>query len=67
MITKQMVNRYLDKDYHRWIANVITDICNDPSDISILKKQIKEDWDLRKLISLTPLNFVVVFVYLLFP
>ena len=45
-----MVNRYLDKDYHRWIANVITDICNDPSEISTLKKQIKEDWDLRNML-----------------
>ena len=35
-----MVNKYLDNDYHKWIANVITDICNDPSEISILKKQI---------------------------
>ena len=50
MITKQMVNRYLDKDYHGWIANVITDICNDPSKISTLKKQIKEDWDLRNML-----------------
>ena len=50
MITKQMVNKYLDKDYHKWIANVITDICNDPSEISILKKQIKEDWDLRNML-----------------
>ena len=45
-----MVNRYLDKDYHRWIANVITDICNNPNHISILKKQIKEDWDLRNML-----------------
>ena len=45
-----MVNKYLDKDYHKWIANVITDICNDPSEISILKKQIKEDWDLRNML-----------------
>ena len=50
MITKQMVNKYLDDDYHKWIANVITDICNDPSAISILKKQIKEDWDLRNML-----------------
>ena len=50
MITKQMVNKYLDDDYHKWIANVITDICNDPSSISILKKQIKEDWDLRNML-----------------
>ena len=50
MITKQMVNKYLDDDYHKWIANVITDICNDPSEISILKKQIKEDWDLRNML-----------------
>ena len=45
-----MVNRYLDKDYHKWIANVITDICNNPNHISILKKQIKEDWDLRNML-----------------
>ena len=50
MITKQMVNKYLDKDYHKWIANVITDICNDPSEISILRKQIKEDWSLRNMV-----------------
>ena len=50
MITKQMVNRYLDKDYRKWIANVITDICNNPNHISILKKQIKEDWDLRNML-----------------
>ena len=50
MITKEMVNKYLDDDYYQWIANVITDICNDPSSISILKKQIKEDWDLRNML-----------------
>ena len=50
MITKQMVNKYLDDDYHKWIANVITDICNNPSEIGILKKQIKEDWDLRNML-----------------
>jgi len=50
MITKQMVNKYLDNDYHKWISNVITDICNNPSEISILKKQIKEDWDLRNML-----------------
>ena len=45
-----MGNKYLDDDYHKWIANVITDICNNPSEISILKKQIKEDWDLRNML-----------------
>jgi len=44
MITKEMVNNYLDDDYHEWIANVLTDICNDPSEIYILKKEITEDW-----------------------
>ena len=50
MITKEMVNKYLDDDYHKWIANLLMDICNDPSSIRILKKQIKEDWDLRNMI-----------------
>jgi hypothetical protein len=27
MITKEMVNKYLDDDYPKWIANVLTDIC----------------------------------------
>ena len=45
MITKEMVNKYLDNDYHKWIANILVDICNDPSEINILRKQIKEDWD----------------------
>jgi hypothetical protein len=44
MITKKMVNNYLSEDYHEWITNVITDICNDPSEINILKKEITEDW-----------------------
>ena len=38
-ITKEMVNNYLSEDYHEWIANVLTDICNDPSEIYILKKE----------------------------
>ena len=50
MITKKMVNNYLSEDYHEWITNVITDICNDPSEIYILKKEIKEDWDLRNML-----------------
>jgi hypothetical protein len=29
MITKKMVNNYLSEDYHEWITNLITDICND--------------------------------------
>ena len=45
MITKEMVNNYLSEDYHEWITNVLTDICNDPHSISILKKQIIEDWE----------------------
>ena len=45
-----MVNKYLDDDYHKWIANVLTDICNDPFSINILRKQIKEDWDLRNML-----------------
>ena len=46
-----MVNNYLSEDYHdmyvnrKWIANVLTDICNDPHDIYILRKQIIEDWE----------------------
>ena len=43
MITKEMVNNYLSEDYDEWIANVLTDICNDPHSISILRKQIIED------------------------
>ena len=50
MITNEMVNKYLDDDYHKWIANLLMDICNDPSSIRILKKQIKEDWDLRNMV-----------------
>ena len=49
-ITKEMVNKYLDNDYHKWIANVLTDICNDPHCIHALRKQIKEDWDLRNML-----------------
>ena len=44
MITKEMINKYLDDDYPKWIANVLTDICNDPSEIYILKKEIKKDF-----------------------
>ena len=50
MITKEMVNKYLDDDYHKWIANVLMDVCNDPSSIRILRKQIKEDWSLRNMV-----------------
>jgi len=45
MITKEMVKHWLEDNYHKWIATVIVDICNDPSDIEHLKKQIKYDWD----------------------
>ena len=45
MITKQMAWNYLGDDYHEWIANVITDICNDPSDINVLRKEILEHWE----------------------
>ena len=42
-----MVNNYLSEDYDEWIANVIVDICNEPHDINHLKKQIKEEWEVR--------------------
>ena len=43
-----MVKHWLEDNYHKWIATVIVDICNDPSDIEHLKKQIKYDWDNRE-------------------
>ena len=45
MITKQMAWNYLGDDYHEWVANVITDICNYPSDINVLRKEILEHWE----------------------
>ena len=45
MITKEMVNNYLSEDYDEWIANVLTDICNDPHKVYILRKQITEHWE----------------------
>ena len=45
MITKKMAWNYLGDDYHEWIANVITDICNDPNDINVLRKEILEHWE----------------------
>jgi hypothetical protein len=47
MITKEMVEYWLEENYHKWIANVIVDICNEPHDINYLKKQIKEEWEVR--------------------
>ena len=47
MITKEMVEYWLEENYHKWIANVIVDICNEPHDIEHLKKQIKEEWERR--------------------
>jgi|TARA_Y100001970_G_scaffold179645_1_gene218715 hypothetical protein len=47
MITKEMVEYYLDDDYDRWIANFLTDVCNDPHDIYIIKKEIQDAWDQR--------------------
>ena len=47
MITKKMVDHWLEENYTKWIANVIVDICNDPHDIIHLRKQIKEDWETR--------------------
>ena len=44
-ITKEMVEYWLEDNSGQWIPNVIVDICNDPSDIEHLKKQIKYDWD----------------------
>ena len=49
MITKEMVNKYLDEDYNEWIASVIAEICNNPKRITTLKKYIKKDWDLRNM------------------
>ena len=43
MITKEMVEYWLEENYHKWIANVIVDICNEPHDINHLKKQINGD------------------------
>jgi len=47
MITKEMVEYYLDDDYDKWIANFIKDVCNDPHDIYIIKKEIQDAWDQR--------------------
>ena len=47
MITKEMVEYWLEENYHKWIANVIVDICNEPHDINHLKKQIKYEWEVR--------------------
>ena len=46
-VTKEMVEYWLEENYHKWIANVIVDICNEPHDIEHLKKQIKEEWERR--------------------
>ena len=47
MITKEMVEYYLDDDYGRWIANFLADVCNDTHDIYIIKKEIQDAWDQR--------------------
>ena len=44
MITKEMVDYWLEDNSGQWIPNVIVDICNDPHDIEHLKKQIKYEW-----------------------
>ena len=49
MITKEMVEHWLEENYHKWIANVIVDICNEPHDIEHLKKQIKKEWEVRNI------------------
>ena len=44
MITKEMVDYWLEDNSGQWIPNVIVDICNDPHDIEHLKEQIKYEW-----------------------
>ena len=44
MITKEMVEYWLEDNYSKWIANVIVDICNDKSDLEYLKEEIKHEW-----------------------
>ena len=48
-LTKEMVEYWLEENYHKWIANVIVDICNEPHDINHLKKQIKKEWEVRNI------------------
>lgn len=40
-----MVEFWLEENYHKWIANVIVDICNEPHDIKHLKEQIQYEWE----------------------
>ncbi len=44
MITKEMVEYWLEENSSQWIPNVIVDICNDPHDIEHLKEEIKYEW-----------------------
>ena len=62
-----MVEYYLDDDYDRWIANFLTDVCNDPHDIYIIKKEIQDAWDQRSEVNQKGglMKYIIIIIFLL--
>jgi len=49
MITKEMIEYWLDDNYQTWIADILVALTNDnnPNALLNLKKEIKEAWEQR--------------------
>ena len=49
MITKEMVEYWLDDNYQNWIADILVSLANDknPNALSDLQKEIKDAWEQR--------------------
>ena len=49
MITKEMVEYWLDDNYQNWIADILVALANDknPNALSDLQKEIKDAWEQR--------------------
>ena len=49
MVTKEMVEYWLDDNYQNWIADILVSLANDenPNALSDLQKEIKDAWEQR--------------------
>ncbi len=49
MITKEMVEYWLDDNYQTWIADILVALTNDsnPNALADLNKEIKDAWEQR--------------------
>ena len=49
IVTKEMVNYWLDDNYQKWIADILVSLVNDnnPNALLDLRKEIKNAWEQR--------------------